>query len=61
MHRKNESKQGIFYLFHVGRCVVLQVGKVLGVGVMVEVGLHGLKNFCCWKVMVGSSGEGSGV
>jgi hypothetical protein len=62
------SRNGIFYLFHVGRCVVLQVVKVLGVGVMVEVGLHGLKkNFVVGRLwwdrvvkVVGCRGDGGG-
>jgi hypothetical protein len=45
----------IFYLFHVWGSVVLRVVKVLGVGVTVEVGLHGVNFFVgmvCWMVKV---------
>jgi hypothetical protein len=58
--KKSRRREFFLYLFHVCGSVVVRVVKVLGVGVTVEVGLHGVENLILWEWYGGWSGEGIG-
>jgi hypothetical protein len=51
--KKAAKKEGETGKNIVGRCVVLQVVKVVGVGVTVKVGLHGLRKIFLLECYVG--------